>query len=251
MIHWVLIRGLGRQQGHWRIFPELLKNQIGGKIHFIDLPGFGQNTHLKAPLSIAECSNFLHSSLEKIKNDPDYIAGPCVLIAVSLGGMVAMDWVNRYPNDFQHFITINTSAGNLSPLFDRLRPEGFKTLLHLFLRGGNVRYREESILKLTTSLSEISDPLIHEWVEIDHRHPLTRGAFLRQLFAAATFKIPDNLPIHPLILCSAKDRLVHPNCSIKLAEALKQPVAIHPTAGHDLPLDDPSWIIQQIKSANW
>jgi hypothetical protein len=44
----------------------------------------------------------------------------------------------------------------------------------------------------------------------------------------------------------AGDRLAHPTCSGRLAEALAAPLVVHPTAGHELPLDDPDWLLAQL-----
>jgi pimeloyl-ACP methyl ester carboxylesterase len=50
-----------------------------------------------------------------------------------------------------------------------------------------------------------------------------------------------------LVLASAGDRLVDPGCSRSLAKAWKLPIAVHPTAGHDLALDDGPWVAAEVK----
>ncbi|MBK7793953.1 MAG: hypothetical protein IPJ62_16665, partial [Betaproteobacteria bacterium] len=52
-----------------------------------------------------------------------------------------------------------------------------------------------------------------------------------------------------LILASANDALVDPRCSQALAEAWRATIAVHPKAGHDLPLDDGPWVAEQV--ARW
>jgi hypothetical protein len=42
-----------------------------------------------------------------------------------------------------------------------------------------------------------------------------------------------------------QDVLVSPQCSATLAHRWQVELRIHPDAGHDLPLDDPAWVIQQ------
>jgi pimeloyl-ACP methyl ester carboxylesterase len=70
---------------------------------------------------------------------------------------------------------------------------------------------------------------------------------LRQLAAAAFFSPPPGPPSVPtLLLASAWDRLVSPICSQQLAVRWSLPIRLHPNAGHDLPLDDPDWVIRQI-----
>jgi pimeloyl-ACP methyl ester carboxylesterase len=49
-----------------------------------------------------------------------------------------------------------------------------------------------------------------------------------------------------LVLASLGDRLVSPGCSRRIASRWALPIRLHPTAGHDLPLDDPEWVVQQV-----
>jgi pimeloyl-ACP methyl ester carboxylesterase len=50
-----------------------------------------------------------------------------------------------------------------------------------------------------------------------------------------------------LILSSRQDGLVHVNCSLAIASRWKCPLQLHPTAGHDLVLDDPDWVIKEVQ----
>ncbi|MCB0406521.1 MAG: hypothetical protein KDD51_17190, partial [Bdellovibrionales bacterium] len=49
-----------------------------------------------------------------------------------------------------------------------------------------------------------------------------------------------------LIVVSEKDRLASPSCSRALAAHLHWPLVAHATAGHDLALEDPAWLSDQI-----
>jgi predicted alpha/beta hydrolase family esterase len=49
-----------------------------------------------------------------------------------------------------------------------------------------------------------------------------------------------------LVLASAADTLVDPRCSIRLAHAWDAELRTHPTAGHDLPLDDAEWVASEV-----
>ena len=48
------------------------------------------------------------------------------------------------------------------------------------------------------------------------------------------------------VLASNGDRLCSPIASRRLAARLGAPLHVHPTAGHDLPLDDPDWVIARM-----
>lgn len=49
-----------------------------------------------------------------------------------------------------------------------------------------------------------------------------------------------------LVLAGARDRLVDPRCSRRLAQAWGAEFRLHPGAGHDLPLDDGAWVAAQV-----
>jgi pimeloyl-ACP methyl ester carboxylesterase len=51
-----------------------------------------------------------------------------------------------------------------------------------------------------------------------------------------------------LVLASAMDALVDPLCSRHLAAEWKTSLAVHPDAGHDLPLDDAAWVARQVRA---
>jgi homoserine acetyltransferase len=70
------------------------------------------------------------------------------------------------------------------------------------------------------------------------------------MFAAARFRaepVGSSVPI--LLLSSAADRMVDPECSRRIAEAFATAHEVHARAGHDLTLDDPSWCAERI--ATW
>jgi pimeloyl-ACP methyl ester carboxylesterase len=74
---------------------------------------------------------------------------------------------------------------------------------------------------------------------------------LKQLWAATQYRAPQEAPakVPTLLLHSARDELVNPACTRALSARWDWPVACHPTAGHDLPLDDGPWVARHI--AHW
>jgi len=71
---------------------------------------------------------------------------------------------------------------------------------------------------------------------------------LRQLVAAARFSASRQTPQCPvLLLGSERDGLVNVQCTRAIAQHWGSPMALHPDAGHDLPLEDPQWVIQQVQ----
>ncbi len=242
-MNWILIRGLARSKPHWDHFPNLLKEEMGGEVICLDLPGVGAWQEIESPTLISTYADLLHEKFQKLKDKNS--EAKWGLVAISLGGMIAIEWVSRYPADFEALVTMNTSAGNLCSPTERLSLEAITTIARLFL-ASDVARRERAILKLTTNLKDINEELVNRWVKIDQENPLKRSTFVRQLLAASRFKVPSKLPLEPLILVGEKDRLTRSTCSYKLAKHFNCQAIAHPEAGHDLPLDDPQWPVEQI-----
>ena len=113
----------------------------------------------------------------------------------------------------------------------------------------NPASREAGILRLVSNSPEARAEALPLWTQIQKDRPLNRLSALRQLTAAASFRLPaeslqQSSPV--IVLSSQQDRMVHPSCSTLLARQLKAPQIIHPSAGHDLPLDAPAWLLHQL-----
>ena len=87
------------------------------------------------------------------------------------------------------------------------------------------------------------------------QRPVSASNALRQLVAAARYMAPVAAPLVPvsdspriLLLASQNDGLVSCQCSQAIARAWGVPLRMHPSAGHDLPLDDAQWVIGQVRS---
>src|SRR5262249_21089728 len=99
-----------------------------------------------------------------------------------------------------------------------------------------------------TSSGEPRADIVSAWTRYAEEQPMSRANALRQLLAAARYRAPAKGPAVPvLVLASAGDGLVDPRCSEKIAQEWKLPVAVHPTAGHDRPLDDGPWVAAEVK----
>ena len=111
---WLLLRGLAREQRHWGAFRAALASQ-GAEVQCLDLPGAGTENDRKSPASIRGITEDLRERWRRTPRE-----GAWGLCAVSLGGMVAMDWCGRHPDDFDALVLVNTSAANLSVPWRRM-----------------------------------------------------------------------------------------------------------------------------------
>jgi pimeloyl-ACP methyl ester carboxylesterase len=247
MTTWVFLRGLTREARHWGDFPNRFRAAFNGEavemeILTPDLPGNGRLHALSSPLSVAEMMESCRKQLRDQGKAPPYH-----LLALSLGGMVAVAWALRYPEECSAAVLMSTSLRPYSPFFDRLRPRGWPALFRLIPARGLAR--ERVILQLTSARAAELQTVLPNWVAYARECPVSRIGALRQLVAAARFKVQEKPLVPLLFLAGAGDRMVHPDCSRRLARAWNADFSLHPDAGHDLPLDAGDWVAQTVQ--NW
>ncbi len=239
---WLLLRGLTREARHWGSFASMLAERTGEEVVTLDLPGSGEFAALPSPASVAGMVAFLREQV-KGKN----LQGPYRLLALSLGGMVATDWAQRYPAEVERVVLINTSMRPFSSITQRLRPGNWPQLAMLGAGWPDADYAEAVIHDLTCNAIAGREADITAWLKIRKSAPVTPANATRQLLAAARFSCAEATPRCPaLVLSSAGDRLVNPVCSTRLAAAWQARHVQHPWAGHDLPHDDGEWVCSQL-----
>lgn len=253
MSAWILLRGLTRESGHWPHLPEHLRAAgIEGDVAFADLPGAGRYVGDRAPLGMTATTDFVRARLAAAGPAPPYR-----LIALSLGAMVAVDWAQRFPEEIEALVLINTSMRRYSGPLERLRPAAWPAIARMAWRwsprstegsaSAKRRNVEAIVHALTCVRTDTREADLTEWTALFERAPPTRTNALRQLCAAGRFRGAPLAPRCPtLVLASRGDALVHPACSANLAAAWGAAIVTHPWAGHDLAHDDPVWLAETI-----
>jgi pimeloyl-ACP methyl ester carboxylesterase len=240
-MEWIFLRGLVREQGHWSGFLEQFSARFPeAKIHALDIPGAGQRWGEQSLLSLEEVAEVLKQSLPSKSDKPRFV------FAISLGAMVGSVLLQRWPDSFQGAVFLNTSFRGFSPFWHRLRPSAYGSILQAVC-SPSILEREKIILSLTSREGSQRQELATKWAAIQEARPVSRSNALRQILSAARFR-PDLEPpkVPLLILNGAGDRLVNPKCSVAIAHAWNSPLLVHPTAGHDLTLDEPHWVLDQV-----
>ncbi|MBI3140552.1 MAG: alpha/beta hydrolase [Rhodocyclales bacterium] len=247
MSTWVFLRGLTREARHWGEFPSLFRAEVpGADVVAVDLPGNGRLHRLPSPQRIEDTAEWVRAELSGQGLRPPYH-----LLGLSLGAMVAVAWAMRHPEELRGGVLINTSLRPFCPVHRRLMPRNYPALSALFglsLIGGDAAGQERRILRLTSACAESRQAVLAAWTAYRREQPVSRLNALRQLVAAARYRAPAGKPAVPLlVLTGAADRLVDPRCSRRLAACWGASFAVHPDAGHDLPLDDGPWVARQVR----
>ena len=241
--HWLLLRGLCREAGHWGEFPQLLQAAFPkSTVNTLDLPGTGEDFRGVCPASIEAITD----ELRRRATNKKLLDAPPTLLAVSLGGMVAWDWLIRHPNEVAGCALLNTSLASLSPFHQRLRWQNYRKVVGL-LATGDLRQRELAIVELVSNRRERHADTAANWEKIQQERPIGLGTVFRQILAAARYRPEDQRPNRPMLLLAGRgDRLVAPACSEAIRDKWQIDLDQHPWAGHDLTLDDPDWVIGRL-----
>lgn len=243
MSTWVFLRGLTREARHWGAFPDVFRTEVAdANVAALDLPGNGRLHGVASPTRIEDMVGHCRRELQACGHSPPYH-----LLALSLGAMVALAWAAQHPEELAACVLINTSLRPFSPFYRRLRPRSYLDLLRLALSGGDAHRRERLILRLTSARPDAHAAVVDAWSGYRRECPVSRRNALRQLIAAARYRAPARKPAVPiLLLAGLEDRLVDARCSRRLAERWQTELTLHPSAGHDLPLDDGPWVARQV-----
>lgn len=240
--HYLLLRGLSREQRHWGDFPAALSRATGARVHCLDAPGFGTEHVRRSPRSVGAITDDIRERFMA-----DHAAGDWAVVGISLGGMVALDWCARYGEDFQGSVVINTSA-RPSPPQQRFRPGALPALTTSRFRTAEAN--ERAILAISSNNTAVDrDTLAVQWAHWAGERTPAQASVANQAAAALRFAVPRRLAVPLLVLASRGDRLVSHRCSERVAQQLSAELRVHATAGHDLPLDEPTWVARQI--ADW
>jgi len=150
--NWILLRGLARESAHWGAFVPLLQSTFpDAQITLLDLPGTGCFHQETSPSSIKAITDSVRShALGK-----GVMQQPVTILALSLGAMVAWEWMRRYPDDICGAVLMNTSFADLSPFYQRLRWQSYKDFIALAM-ARNLHKRESGVLRLTSNRRNIS-----------------------------------------------------------------------------------------------
>lgn len=244
---WVLLRGLTREAGHWGQFPlqmvqGLRATQGSVRVLTLDLAGNGARCRERSATDIGTMVEDLREQLRQAG-----VEGPVHVLALSLGGMVAAEWAQRYPAELAAAVLVSTSMKPFSPFFRRLRPTNYLTLVSMSLARFAARWRERHVLQLTSQLMCHSEEVLDAWVALHRRHPVSGPNVLRQLWAAMNYRASRARPRVPmLLLCGQGDMLVDWRCSQAVSRGWGLPLRMHTRAGHDIPLDDPDWVVRAV-----
>lgn len=240
--NWIFLRGLCRGVGHWGDFVDLFKARYPqDAVELLDLPGNGYRHLEDSPLEI-------DAYVESIRQNSQFLQeGRTVsILALSLGGMIAIAWSHRYPDEVDRVVILSSSAAGLSQPWERFQVTNIPILGKIISSSDSENF-ERSVLRMISNNHERAEAVLPVLTQHSADYPVRYLNFARQLWAASRFQVPESARAQILILGSWGDRMVSPQCSLALARHFGVEARMHPWAGHDIPIDDPDWILKQLE----
>ena len=243
--HFYLMRGLSRESGHWNgeFSDRILEQFPGAEITYMDLPGVGQFYDLPAKVSVKKTAQFLHNYYGA---DIAEEKGNKILLATSLGGVMALEWLRLQPDAFDGVITVNTGLKKVCKGKERAQPKAKLKMIGVvlsFLKPA----RERRILGINSNYHDGDTLILNKWMAIQEQRPLSNFTMVKQTLANE-FHRPTARPlgVPTLVVGSEKDEIVAAACTCKVAEALAADLRLHPSSGHGMPIDEPVWLAEQV-----
>lgn len=245
-MNWLLLRGLSREARHWGRFLDVLSGAMpSARLFTLDLPGTGTENARPSPLDIRGITDDLRARWRAVAAREE---GPWAIYAVSLGGMVAMDWCARHPGDFSRAVLASTSSADVGSPLRRFSIGSIGGVLRAAFARDPVA-RERVVLDMVARIVPDPDEVARAWAAIHADRPVSARNVAAQMRAASRFASPAQIDVPLLVLVGLGDQMVDPVCSTKLAAKYGARFAAHPTGGHDLAVDAPEWVADEI--AEW
>jgi pimeloyl-ACP methyl ester carboxylesterase len=242
--NWILLRGLARESAHWGDFVPLLQTTFpDAQIKTLDLPGTGRFYRDESPKTIKAIAETVRGHALEL----GLLQQPVTVLALSLGGMVAWEWLHNHPDDSCGAALLSTSFSGLNPFYERLRWQIYGKFFALMMQRALYK-RELAIVQLVNNSRERDGQIAQEWEQIQRERPISLKNMYHQMLAAATYQPSPTKPTQPVLLLNAKgDRLVDPVCSETIQKKWHLELHTHPWAGHDLTVDDGAWVALQLQ----
>lgn len=239
---WVFLRGLAREKRHWGEFPEFFVGQFpAAKIATIDFPGIGDYENISTPATMKGIADFVWEQSRKA-----FPEGKIAVLAISMGGMVAMEWMRDRESELDAAVLINSSSKE-SRIYHRLRYQIWPDFIKM-AANTQIKEREKQVIDLIMNSEAAKERALPAWTKVAQEHPVKAITFVRQLWAASQFSGLQKKPAIPvLLLNSLGDRFVDPSCSETLHQKFQWQLERHPWGGHDLVWDDPQWVTDYIE----
>ncbi|QJD60446.1 alpha/beta fold hydrolase [Pseudomonas sp. gcc21] len=203
----------------------------------------------RLPRSQVQCCDLPALQMSSIETDLAELGEQLpkgVLIGWSLGGVVALQLSRRFPEKFRAVVTIasNPCFVTRRDWAEAMPADTFKTFYADYRDEPDKTLKRFALLVTQGSNQPKALSRSMQWDDADHEQRLHALAILGVLDSRAILRRSVLPTLHCL---GAQDALVPAAVEAALKELNDYShVAVHPGAGHALPLEQPLWLAEQI-----
>lgn len=208
-----------------------------------DLRGFGKSGRAEGKLTMEHFADDLSHML-----DAAGVKGKIVLVGLSMGGYVALEFAHKYRDKLKGLILADTRAGADTPE----AAEGRRTMAGRVEKEGVVPVVEGMFPKLLGPDSKKNNPADaeHLWQGMMACHPESVAAALRGMAERKDHR--ENLAaiqVRTLVIVGEHDAITPPAESQAMAKAIPNAELVEiPAAGHMAPLEQPVPVNKAIRA---
>ncbi len=238
----IILPGTGRSEIFYQEFVEALRKEpVAHDVFVIDNLGFGKFRNISSPWKMSDFVQHADSQLKKMKLSSKR---PKTVIGHSLGASIAMAWAIHSPDLFHEYVLINTAIGSFNPIF-----RGQYSLIVKFALA-RLLLKPQQMDAVVLSQTINNPDILQKFVQAKAakaRQPISFQYCAKQILAGLVY-FPIFFPkkTRGLVLYAENDRFISPKNSSSLIKHLQLHSASHPTAGHDLPQEEPTFCAKQI-----
>ena len=242
----LLLRGINSDSRYWLDFPNEFDEDI--KLLIVDLPGTGKNLESKTPLSISEHVKFLRNQI-----NPDYLSQGIHIIGLSLGGMIAIQWLSMFPNEIRSVTAMSSTGGKFFSSITRINPINWLKLTFSMTIDKIFRtnFFPKNLVSIVTNIPETNarnNWIATKFASLGNESRVSIFSTLRQIIAASRWS-PDfsnspKLGKRVLLLKAKYDRFIPPKAVKKLHILIPNSELHEIPGGHQISLSHPDDVIE-------
>lgn len=240
----VMLHGWGMHAGVWQGINVALTDHF--RIHWVDLPGHGQSRDQHVIPRLDRWAEMVVASVTP------HLSGPACWLGWSLGGMVAMQVANQYPQLVRRLVLVATSLRfcQADDWPEAVAPE--------VLQGFEIDLLQDhhATLQRFLALQVIGDVQARQTLKelrqrlLEQPEPPTNAleAGLEILHTADLRFLAPQLELPVLLIGGERDRLVSPAALHNVARLLPQcRLEVMPAAGHAPFISQPDYFVNLVK----
>lgn len=237
----VMLRGLGRNMKHWLGFDRVAAERF--QVITIDARGLGGSSlDMTLTDTIEDLADDVISVLDQVGCEKAHVMG------VSLGGMVTLATGLRHPHRTSSLTVVNSSIAGSG--VRRLSNPAIKSLLQAATLGPRGYVDLARALLAPGADAGLCQKVAREWWKIDQKRQASAGIVLKQLFAAARFRVREDLQglsVPALVLYGEGDQFVPVENSRIIAGLIPGAKLVGvPGGGHEITLDCPDAVLDAV-----